>query len=73
MKLSDPLVQALISLDVHYVFGVRGANIEHLHDAIHRLRNGALLNRGMIRKLAAGGSGRIAFKSEYLNDYLNMG
>ena len=26
----------------------------------------------MIRKLAAGGSGRIAFKSEYLNDYLNM-
>lgn len=37
MKLNDALVQALISLDVRYVFGVSGANIEHFHDAIHRL------------------------------------
>ncbi len=36
MKLVDALVQALISLNVPYVFGVSGANIEHLHDAIHR-------------------------------------
>lgn len=42
MKLSDALAQALISLDVRYVFGVSGANIEHLHDAIHRLGNGKL-------------------------------
>ena len=37
MKLSDALVRALLELDVRYVFGVSGANIEHLHDAIHRL------------------------------------
>ncbi|NEO18533.1 MULTISPECIES: thiamine pyrophosphate-binding protein [unclassified Moorena] len=42
MKLVDALVQALISLNVPYVFGVSGANIEHLHDAIHRLGNGKL-------------------------------
>lgn len=42
MKLSDALVQALISLDVRYVFGVSGANIEPLHDAIHRLGDGKL-------------------------------
>lgn len=42
MKLSDALVKALISLDVRYVFGVSGANIEHLHDAIHRLGQGKL-------------------------------
>jgi acetolactate synthase-1/2/3 large subunit len=42
MKLNDALVKALISLDVRYVFGVSGANIEHLHDAIHRLGDGKL-------------------------------
>lgn len=42
MKLSDALVKALISLNVRYLFGVSGANIEHLHDAIHRLGDGKL-------------------------------
>lgn len=42
MKLNDALVKALISLNVRYIFGVSGANIEHLHDAIHRLGNGKL-------------------------------
>ncbi len=42
MMLSDALVEALIALDVRYVFGVSGANIEHLHDAIHRLGQGRL-------------------------------
>ncbi|MBG1260339.1 hypothetical protein [Nostoc commune] len=42
MKLSDALVKALISLDVRYIFGVNGANIEHIHDAIHRLGEGKL-------------------------------
>jgi acetolactate synthase-1/2/3 large subunit len=42
MKLSDALVKALISLNVRYIFGVSGANIEHLHDAVHRLGNGKL-------------------------------
>jgi len=40
--LSDALVKALIALDVKFVFGVSGANIEHLHDAIHRLGKGRL-------------------------------
>src|SRR5262249_12915036 len=42
MKLADAAVEALLALDVRYVFGVSGANIEHLHDAIHRLRDGRL-------------------------------
>src|SRR5579863_7397727 len=41
-KIADALVQALIELGVRYVFGVSGANIEHLHDAIHRLGDGRL-------------------------------
>jgi acetolactate synthase-1/2/3 large subunit len=42
LKISDALVKALILLDVRYIFGVSGANIEHLHDAIHRLGEGKL-------------------------------
>ncbi|MBD2731737.1 thiamine pyrophosphate-binding protein [Nostoc sp. FACHB-892] len=42
MKISDAIVKVLISLDVRYVFGVSGANIEHLHDAIHQLGEGKL-------------------------------
>jgi acetolactate synthase I/II/III large subunit len=42
LKISDALVKALVLLDVRYVFGVSGANIEHLHDAIHRLGEGKL-------------------------------
>src|ERR1700720_3132665 len=37
MKLVDAVVHALRALDVRFVFGVSGANIEHLHDAVHRL------------------------------------
>jgi acetolactate synthase-1/2/3 large subunit len=40
--LSEALVDALIALDARYVFGVSGANIEHLHDAIHRCGRGKL-------------------------------
>ncbi len=36
MRLVDALVSTLAGWDVRYVFGVSGANIEHLHDAIHR-------------------------------------
>src|SRR5438132_1184111 len=44
MKLVDAVVGALLALDVRYVFGVSGANIEHLHDAIHRLGRGSLVS-----------------------------
>ncbi len=37
MKLIDALVTSLRDWGIEYVFGVSGANIEHLHDAIHRL------------------------------------
>lgn len=37
MRLADALVTALRDWGVAHVFGVSGANIEHLHDAIHRL------------------------------------
>jgi acetolactate synthase-1/2/3 large subunit len=36
MKLADALLWALEIWDVRYVFGVSGANVEHLHDAIVR-------------------------------------
>ncbi len=42
MKLVDALVSTLRDWEVRYVFGVSGANIEHLHDAIHRLGEGQL-------------------------------
>ncbi|MCJ8302066.1 thiamine pyrophosphate-binding protein [Shewanella sp.] len=36
MKFAEALTQALVELKVKHVFGVSGANIEYLHDAIHR-------------------------------------
>jgi len=42
MKLADALVETLHDWDVRYIFGVSGANIEHMHDAIHRLDGGRL-------------------------------
>lgn len=42
MKISDALVFALKALDVRYVFGVSGANIEHLHDSIARIGDGKI-------------------------------
>jgi acetolactate synthase-1/2/3 large subunit len=38
LTVADALVAALHELGVRSVFGVSGANIEHLHDAIHRHR-----------------------------------
>ncbi|MDT0448185.1 thiamine pyrophosphate-binding protein [Streptomyces hesseae] len=37
MRLDDALVSTLRDWDVGHVFGVSGANIEHVHDAINRL------------------------------------
>ena len=37
LSLADALASTLRDWGVRYVFGVSGANIEHLHDAIHRL------------------------------------
>src|SRR6201995_295751 len=42
MRLADALVVTLRDWGVRYVFGVSGANIEHVHDAIHRLGEGRL-------------------------------
>jgi acetolactate synthase I/II/III large subunit len=42
VKLADALVEALVALNVRYVFGVSGANIEHVHDAIHRRGRGQI-------------------------------
>jgi acetolactate synthase-1/2/3 large subunit len=39
MLFAEALAQALIALEADYVFGVSGANIEHLHDAIHPHEN----------------------------------
>jgi acetolactate synthase-1/2/3 large subunit len=37
MTLADALVTTLRDWGLEYLFGVSGANIEHLHDAVHRL------------------------------------
>jgi acetolactate synthase-1/2/3 large subunit len=37
MKLAEALVTTLRDWGLGYLFGVSGANIEHLHDAVHRL------------------------------------
>jgi acetolactate synthase I/II/III large subunit len=37
MKLAEALVTTLRDWGLEYLFGVSGANIEHLHDAVHRL------------------------------------
>jgi acetolactate synthase-1/2/3 large subunit len=37
MKLADALVTTLRDWNLRYLFGVSGANIEHVHDAVHRL------------------------------------
>ena len=42
MRVADALVTVLRDLGLRYVFGVSGANIEHLHDAVHRLGDGKL-------------------------------
>src|SRR4029077_15688269 len=52
MKLVDAPVTTLRDWDVGYVFGVSGANIEHVHDAIHRLGEGRL--RSVLAKSEAG-------------------
>lgn len=40
MKLADALVTTLRDWGLEYLFGVGGANIEHLYDAVHRLGHG---------------------------------
>ncbi len=52
MKLVDALVTALRDWDLRFVFGVSGANIEHVHDAIHRLGDGRL--RSVLAKSEVG-------------------
>src|SRR6476620_10721331 len=42
MRLADALVTTLRDWDLQYVFGVGGANIEHVFDSIHRLGQGRL-------------------------------
>ncbi|OUS26136.1 hypothetical protein A9Q99_19355 [Gammaproteobacteria bacterium 45_16_T64] len=37
ITISDAIASILSQLDVNYLFGVSGANIETLHDAVHRL------------------------------------
>lgn len=40
MKLADALIATLRDWDLGYMFGIGGANIEHLYDAAHRLGEG---------------------------------
>lgn len=42
MNLSDALITTLRDWNLGYLFGVGGANIEHLFDSIHRLGHGRL-------------------------------
>ncbi|MBL4818166.1 MAG: thiamine pyrophosphate-binding protein, partial [Deltaproteobacteria bacterium] len=42
MKINDAIISTLVNHEVEYIFGVSGANIEHIHDSIHRLGDGKL-------------------------------
>jgi acetolactate synthase-1/2/3 large subunit len=44
MTLADALVTTLRDWGLEFLFGVGGANIEHLHDAVHRLGGGRFLS-----------------------------
>lgn len=44
MKINDAIISFLRDFGVKYVYGVSGANIEHIHDAIHRLGRGKLVS-----------------------------
>lgn len=39
MIIADAIVHCLRELNLRYLFGVSGANIEHIHDSVHRLGN----------------------------------
>ena len=52
MKLADALATTLRDWDLGYLFGVSGANIEHLHDAVHRL--GGERFRSVLRQVRSG-------------------
>jgi acetolactate synthase-1/2/3 large subunit len=43
MKINDAIISFLRDFGVKYVYGVSGANIEHIHDSIHRLGQGKLM------------------------------
>src|SRR5262249_32658305 len=47
MKLADALITTLRDWQLEYVFGVGGANIEHVYDSIHQL------GRGQLRSICA--------------------
>lgn len=40
MIMADAIVTVLRDMDLRYLFGVSGANIEHIHDAVYRLGEG---------------------------------
>jgi acetolactate synthase I/II/III large subunit len=44
VQVADAIVEALADLGVRFVFGVSGANIELLHDAIHRRGEGRIVS-----------------------------
>jgi len=52
MRLSDALIEALVQLQIKHVFGVSGANIEHLHDALNRIGKGRI--QGVLAKRECG-------------------
>ncbi|MES2503781.1 MAG: thiamine pyrophosphate-binding protein [Myxococcota bacterium] len=44
MKICDAIVTCLKEFGVEFIFGVSGANIEHIHDSINRLGEGKLVS-----------------------------
>ena len=44
MKINDAIIYFLREYGVKYIYGVSGANIEHIHDSIHRLGQGKLVS-----------------------------
>src|SRR5581483_4732928 len=53
MKLADALVTTLRDWGLEYLFGVGGANIEHLYDSVHRLSRGRFRTVGAKTEIGA--------------------
>jgi len=61
MQLIDALVLTLRDIGVQHIFGVSGANIEHLHDAVYRLGSGV---KGSIENVLCKSEAGAAFMAD---------
>ncbi len=73
MKLCDAIVCTLRDLDVGYLFGVSGANIEHIHDAVYRLGVNKKKQKKLVSVLTKSESGAAFMADGYARTAKRLG